>query len=106
MAKRHHSSHHSGGHHMPKMREHGEHMGHEVYAGPHQRRALERMDAGMISEDHNAMANMPQDVKMMYYPKARYSTYDLDDTMRGIDQQQAADERHDVRRDAQRDGQY
>jgi len=85
---------------------HSERLGKEEYAGPHQRRALERMDAAMISEDHTAMANMPQQVIMKYYPKAHYSTYDMDDTIRGIDKQQQADSRTDERRNAYEDGQY
>ena len=75
------------------------------YAGPLQRRALEREDGGMINEDHSAMANMPQAVVMKYYSKNRYSTYDLDDTIRGVDEQIGKDSRTDVRRDGYLDGQ-
>ena len=43
---------------------------------------------GMISENHSAMANMPQDVKMEYYPKNRSMMPDfMDDTIKGIDRQ-------------------
>ena len=54
---------------------------------------------GMIKEDHNAMANLPQDVKMEYYPKVSYlDAYELDDTMRGLDDTRSDDvlnmERH------------
>lgn len=42
---------------------------------------------GMISEDHSAVANMPQNVKQMAYPRTDYldGAY-LDDTIRGIDE--------------------
>ena len=46
---------------------------------------------GMISEDHNAPANLPQHVIHKMYPKTDFSgRYELDDTIRGLD---------DVRRD-------
>lgn len=99
MAKKRHHSHEAHGN--PKGHDK---MGHEMYAGPLQKRRLEMMDGNMIHEDHNAMANLPQEVKMAYWPKAEYSTYDLDDTIRGIDKQQSADSRRDERRDAFMDG--
>ena len=43
--------------------------------------------SGMISENKSAQANMPQDVVMKDYPKCSYMEYDLDDTIRGIDDQ-------------------
>jgi hypothetical protein len=43
---------------------------------------------GMISEDHSAVANLPQSVIQKTYPKCKYmDQYELDDTMRGIDSQ-------------------
>ena len=49
-----------------------------------------RMDSGymgMISEDHSAPANLPQEVKHEYYPKRNYvDNYYLDDTIRGVDE--------------------
>jgi hypothetical protein len=60
----------------------------EHYAGLQERRAQEREDAGMISEDHNAIANLPQSVVMRPYPKNYgYLPEVLDDTIRGIDKQ-------------------
>lgn len=41
---------------------------------------------GMISEDHSAPANLPQDVVHKYYPKCEYlDSHYLDDTIRGVD---------------------
>lgn len=41
---------------------------------------------GMISEDHAAPANLPQEVVHTYYPKCDYvDNYYLDDTIKGID---------------------
>jgi len=49
----------------------------------------EKMDSGymgMISEDRSAHANLPQEVKMVNYPKNNYmNNYYQDDTMKGID---------------------
>lgn len=71
MAKRHHSGH---------------------YEGHDARRHQEMQDAGMIREDHSAIANMPQEVMMKPYPKdSDYMPEKLDDTIRGIDKQMDAD---------------
>lgn len=62
------------------------------YEGMDERRAQEREDAGMISEDHSAIANMPQNVIMREYP--RHSDYldgDLNDTIAGVDRQRGMD---------------
>lgn len=41
---------------------------------------------GMLSEDHSAPANLPQHVVHKYYPKCDYfDAFDLDDTIRGLD---------------------
>lgn len=41
---------------------------------------------GMISEDHSAPANLPQHVVYHNYPKQSYlDAYELDDTIRGLD---------------------
>lgn len=48
---------------------------------------------GFISEDHSAMANLPQAVKMQEYPRFMYGLDPyLDDTIRGIDGQIYADD--------------
>ena len=77
MAKRHHS---------------GRMHTNEMYAGKDERRKQERMDAGMISEDHSAIANLPQGVVMKEYPKPMdYMDWTSDDTIRGVDGQRGAD---------------
>ncbi len=66
------------------------HDGH--YAGHESRRHQEMHDAGMISEDHSAIANMPQNVMMKPYPKeGGYMPESLDDTIRGVDHQMGKD---------------
>lgn len=48
---------------------------------------------GFISEDHSALANLPQEVKMQEYPRFMYGLDPyLDDTIRGIDGQIYADD--------------
>jgi len=63
------------------------------------RRYQEMRDAGMIQEDHSAVANLPQMVKYHDWPSEHdYPRYGLDDTIRGIDYQEEEDykgmERH------------
>lgn len=61
----------------------------EHYAGMEPRRRQEMEDAGMISEDHSQVANLPQEVVMRPYSKVgHYMPEDvLDDTIRGVDHQ-------------------
>lgn len=60
----------------------------EPYAGRSGRRRQEMADAGMIHEDHAAIANLPQRVEIKPYPKnMKYLPEDLDDTIRGVDRQ-------------------
>lgn len=71
MAKRHHSGH---------------------YEGMDSRRKQEMSDAGMIREDHSAIANMPQEVMIKQYPKdSNYMPEEIDDRISGIDRQMNAD---------------
>ena len=43
--------------------------------------------SGMIDEDHNAMANMPQEVRMKAYPKTPMGDLDgYKDNIQGIDE--------------------
>lgn len=67
----------------------------EMYAGMDARRRREMEDYYMIKEDHSAIANLPQDVKYVEYPKygEGYLPERLDDTARGIEDQVAADDR-------------
>ena len=59
----------------------------EQYAGDRERKRMEYEDSRMIHEDHNAVANLPQNVMMKPWPKSVYATYNLDDTISGIDYQ-------------------
>lgn len=62
------------------------------YEGPADRRRQEMMDAGMIHEDHHAIANLPQEVMMKPWPDGGgYEPENLDDTIRGINEQKGAD---------------
>lgn len=62
------------------------------YSGEKNRRSMEMHDAGMIHEDHSAVANLPQNVMMKSYPKGdNYLPEDLDDTIRGVDGQMSLD---------------
>ena len=62
------------------------------YEGAEPRRRQEMEDAGMIHEDHRAVANLPQNVVMSYYPKdSGFLPENLDDTIRGIDRQKDYD---------------
>ena len=89
--KKHHSSHrgHHGHHSKPHHSVHHSHMDHaEHYAGMEPRRRQEMEDAGMIHEDHRAIANLPQEVMIKPYADSeRYLPEVLDDTIHGIDKQ-------------------
>jgi|SRR5271165_6920003 hypothetical protein len=91
MAKRFHKS-ESRSHERSEHRKHSMRSGH--YAGAEPRRRQEMEDAGMIHEDHSAVANLPQEVMMKSYPKPMgWLPEDLDDTIRGIEHQQNGDNR-------------
>ena len=67
-------------------------MAQGAYEGVHERRRQEMEDAGMISEDRSAIANMPQEWEIKPYPKAEdYMGDHLDDTIRGVDRQMGED---------------
>ena len=59
----------------------------DLYSGKTSRREMESRDAGMISEDKSAIANLPQNVIMKAYPASAYDTYNLNDDIKGIDVQ-------------------
>ena len=64
-----------------------------MYEGSAGRRKQEMSDAGMISEDRNEIANLPQQVMIKHYPKSgAYMPEPLDDTIRGIDKQMDYDD--------------
>lgn len=47
---------------------------------------------GMIDEDHSAIANLPQSVKMTSYPRSAGAMHEeLDDTLGGVDKQMGED---------------
>ena len=65
----------------------------EPYAGMNARRTQEMQDAGMIHEDMNAIANLPQDVKIKPYPKSGpYMPEGLNDDISGVDRQMNYDD--------------
>ena len=61
------------------------------YEGYDNRRRMERKDAGMISEDRSAIANLPQAAIYRAFPSTEYASYGLDDTIKGIDNQMNKD---------------
>jgi len=68
-------------------------VGDGMYAGAEPRRRQEMYDAGMIHEDHRAIANLPQQVMIKPYPMTGpYLPEGLDDTIRGIDHQMDYDD--------------
>lgn len=67
-------------------------LGPEYYSGAAARYAMERKDAGMIHENHNAVANLPQEVMIKPWPMAPgYLPEMLDDGISGIDRQLSLD---------------
>lgn len=70
----------------------------DFYAGRQSAREMEDMDRGMISEDRNAIANLPQNVVMKMYPRVDYDNYNLNDDIRGIDVQMRDDNRKEKRK--------
>jgi len=66
----------------------------ELYAGMEPRRRQELEDAGMIHEDHRAIANLPQEVMIKPYPRTGpYLPEGLDDTIKGVDDQMDYDDK-------------
>jgi hypothetical protein len=64
------------------------------YEGRGGKMAQESRDAGMIHEDPRAIANLPQEVRIMPYPKTGpYMPEMIDDTLRGVDMQMDYDDR-------------
>ena len=79
MAKRYHNGNGNGNGNGMKSR--------DLYSGKTSRREIESRDAGMISEDKSAIANLPQNVIMKAYPECAYDSYNLNDNIHGIDVQ-------------------
>lgn len=62
------------------------------YEGHKSRRHQEMADAGMIHEDHSAIANLPQGVMIKDWShKGSSMPENIDDTARGIDRQMDED---------------
>lgn len=107
-----HHEHHSHSMHGEHMKKYGPHHSPErepmphysrtpysggYYEGPEMRLRMEHLDGEMIHEDHNAVANLPQQPIMKYYPvSSKYMPEGIDDSIRGIDFQIDLD---DSRRD-------
>ncbi len=73
-------------------------MAERYHHGPHDtrsersRRHKEMYANGMISEDHSAIANLPQEVRMTEYAQTGpWMPEPLDDTIRGVDKQMDGD---------------
>jgi hypothetical protein len=67
-------------------------MSEGYYQGPEERRRQEMEDAGMIREDHSAIANMPQEWMLKEWPKGgEYLPEDLNDRISGINRQMDED---------------
>jgi hypothetical protein len=65
----------------------------DYYAGMDSRRRMEMEDAGMIHENHAAIANLPQEVMIKPYPRTGpYMPEGIDDTIRGVDKQMDHDD--------------
>ena len=64
------------------------------YSGEYARRTQEMQDMGMIGNDMSAIANMPQNVMIKPWPDNRgnYMPEDLDDTIKGVNEQVDADD--------------
>lgn len=95
MAKRHHESskHHSGKSGLIGNFKEAQLDTRDYYSGMEARRRMEMEDAGMIKEDHRAIANLPQEVMIKPYPKTGpYLPEGLDDTIRGVDKQMDYDD--------------
>jgi hypothetical protein len=79
-------------HHHEEKRHEKKHEMHGMYEGHNERRHQEMKDAGMISEDKHAVANMPQHVVYRDWPRAdRGLDSRLDDKISGIDRQMDED---------------
>jgi len=67
--------------------------GPESYGDYGSRRTMEMQDAGMIRENPNAIANLPQEVMIKAYPKnGPYMPSGLNDTIEGVDAQMDYDD--------------
>ena len=87
MPKRHHSG-----------MKHAKHLGSAHYDGMDARRHQEHVDGQMLSEDHSAVANLPQGVVMKPFGRSEgYLPDGLNDGITGIDNQRGLDHRQMMR---------
>lgn len=73
-----------------------------MYSDYRDRKAMEARDAGMISEDRSAIANLPQDVMFKEYAPVSYDHYDLNDNVHGVDVQMKDDAKKGQRKYGER----
>ena len=72
----------------------GRRMGEEMSSGLRNRERMEASDYSMISEDHSAIATLPEQAIYKLWPKAgHYADFELEDNIGGIDEQMDADGR-------------
>lgn len=92
----HHKSHahHEHREHEKRSRGTEEYREKEMYAGSAMRERMEYDSSMMIQENHSAMANLPQEVMMKYYPSTAYQNENVPDTIRSIDVQIRDDMKH------------
>lgn len=84
MAKRYHQTRKDRKHESEGMKGH-----YEGHAG---RRRQEMADAGMIHEDHSAIANLPQGVMIKDWPSGgSYTPENINDTISGVNRQMNED---------------
>ena len=77
---------------------HAKHLGSSYYDGMDSRRHQEHVDGSMLSEDHSAVANLPQGVVMRPFARAEgYLPDGLDDGITGVDRQMALDNSQKMR---------
>lgn len=88
MAKRYHNNGNGGRRSARKF------MERELYAGPEMRNRMEYDSSMMIQEDHRAMANLPEQVVLRYYPETPYQNDRVPDTIVGVDVQMRDDIKH------------
>lgn len=76
-----------GKYHQSEMDRRHESAGMRRHERDYHREGMDDNYMGMISEDRHAPSNLPQHVVHHYYPHTKYiDRYELDDTIKGIDE--------------------
>jgi hypothetical protein len=79
-------------HHKSHRMHDGKGVSDGYYAGHSDRRRQEMEDSNLISEDHSAIANLPQNVMIKRFAEERdYLPEVLKDDVRSVDEQMGAD---------------